>query len=245
MKEILSLTRRAIDEYGMIAPGDRVAVGVSGGKDSVLLLCALARLRSFYPAPFELIAVTSDPQFGNEPTDYGPIEELCRKLDVPYVVKRTDIGSIIFDIRKESNPCSLCARLRRGSLHDLCNELNCNKLALAHHSDDAAETFLMNLIHEGRIGCFSPVTYLSRKNITVIRPFCLLPETKIKSAVKRLDLPVVKSRCPADGATAREDAGELLLDLNRRYHGIRDRIIGAMRRRDIDGWGGASGKKDD
>lgn len=237
MREILSLTRKAVDEYGMIREGDRVAVGVSGGKDSVLMLRALADLRRFYPNRFDLVAITADPQFGGVATDYTPIEDLCRQLEVPYVVNRTDIGQIVFDVRKEPNPCSLCARLRRGALHDMCNQLGCNKLALAHHYDDAAETFLMNLIHEGRVGCFSPVTYLSRKDITMIRPFCLLPETKIKSAVKRLDIPVVKSVCPADGATAREDTKELLLELNRRYHGIKDRIVGAMRKGDIDGWG--------
>ena len=236
MREILSLCRRAVDEYGMIAENDRIAVGVSGGKDSVLLLCALAKLRDFYPKHFDLVAVTADLQFSGQPTDYTPIEKLCESLGVPYVIKRTDIAEIVFDIRKEKNPCSLCARLRRGALHDLCNELSCNKLAFAHHYDDAAETFLLNLIHEGRVGCFSPVTYLSRKDITVIRPFCLLPETKIKSAVRRLELPVVKSHCPADGGTAREETKELIAELNRRYHGIKDRIVGALQRGHIDGW---------
>lgn len=236
MREILSLCRRAVDDYGMIEENDRIAVGVSGGKDSVLLLCALAKLRDFYPKHFDLVAVTADLQFSGQPTDFSPIEKLCESLGVPCVVKRTDIAEIVFDIRKEKNPCSLCARLRRGALHDLCNELHCNKLALAHHYDDAAETFLLNLIHEGRVGCFSPVTYLSRKNVTVIRPFCLLPETKIRSAVKRLDLPVVKSPCPADGGTAREETKELLAELNRRYHGIKDRIVGALQRGHIDGW---------
>ncbi len=237
MKDVLSLTRKAVDEYTMIDEGDRIAVGVSGGKDSVLLLCALAQLKTFYPKSFELIAVTADPVFGGKETDYTPIARLCDRLQVPYEVVRTDIGQIVFDIRQEQNPCSLCARLRRGALHDICNRLHCNKLALAHHFDDAAETFFMNLIHEGRVGCFSPVTYLSRKDITVIRPFCLLPETKIKSSVKRQDLPIVKSVCPADGATAREDTKELLLELNRRYHGIKDRTVGALRKGNIDGWG--------
>jgi len=236
VREILSLCRRAVDEYGMIDEGDRVAVGVSGGKDSVLLLVALAKLRDFYPKKFSLVAVTADMGFQKTETDYGGIAALCESLHVEYVIKRTDIAEIVFDIRREKNPCSLCARLRRGALHDLCNEHGCNKLALAHHFDDAAETFLLNLIHEGRIGCFSPVTYLSRKDITVIRPFCLLPETKIKSAVKRNNLPVVKSACPADGGTAREETKELLNELNRRYHGIKERVVGALQRGHIDGW---------
>lgn len=236
MQEILSLTRRAVDEYGMIEDGDRIAVGVSGGKDSVLLLCALKNLSRFYPKKFTPIGVTLDLKFGGQPTDYSSIKELCEKLDIEYHVKETDIGQIIFDVRKESNPCSLCARMRRGALHDIAKELNCNKLALGHHSDDAVETFMMNLIYEGRIGCFSPVTYLSRKDITVIRPFCLLPEVKITSACKRLEIPIVKSKCPADGGTTRESTKQLLNTLNRDYHGIKNRILGALQRGHIDRW---------
>ncbi len=239
MREILSFTRRAVDDYGMIKPGDRIGVGVSGGKDSVLLLAALARLRMFYPAEFEITAVTADPGFGGKDTDYSKISELCGNLGIRHIIKRTDIAEIVFDVRKEENPCSLCARLRRGALHDICVENGFNKLALGHNFDDAAETFMMNLFHEGRIGCFSPVTYLSRKDITVIRPFCLLPETKIKSAVKRLGLPVVKSACPAAGTTAREEMKTLLRGLNTDYRGVKERIIGALRRGDIDGWGPA------
>lgn len=237
MKEILSLMRRAVDDYNMIEDGDSIGVGVSGGKDSVILLMALKNLQIFYPKKFTLTAITADPQFKGNPTDYSEIEKLCEKLGVKYIISRTDIGQIVFDVRKEEHPCSLCARLRRGALHDICVANGINKLALGHHYDDAAQTFMMNLIHEGRVGCFSPVTYLSRKDITVIRPLCLTPETKIKSAAKRLEVPIVKSCCPADGETAREDAKELLIDLNRRYHGIRERIIGAMKRQDIDGWG--------
>ena len=237
MREVLSFTRRAVDDYGMIEDGDRIAIGVSGGKDSVVLLAAMANLRIFYPKKFEIAAITADPQFGGQPTDYSEIEKLCEKLGVEYIIERTDIGQIVFDVRKEEHPCSLCARLRRGALHDICVAHGFNKLALGHHFDDAAETFMMNLIHEGRVGCFSPVTYLSRKDITLIRPFCLLPESKIKSAVKRQELPIVKSCCPADGTTSREDTKQLLSDLNKQYRGIKERIVGAMRRGDIDGWG--------
>lgn len=236
MQEILSLTRRAVDEYGMIEDGDRIAVGVSGGKDSILLLCALKSLSRFYPKKFTPIGVTLDLKFAGKPTDYSNIQKLCEKLDIEYYVKETDIAQIIFDVRKESNPCSLCARMRRGALHDIAKELNCNKLALGHHADDAVETFMMNLIYEGRIGCFSPVTYLSRKDITVIRPFCLLPEVKITSACKRLDIPVLKSACPADGGTTRESTKQLLNSLNRDYHGIKNRILGALQKSHIDRW---------
>ncbi len=236
MQEILSLTRRAVDEYGMIAEGDRIAIGVSGGKDSLLLLLALKNLSRFYPKKFTPVGITLDLKFGGKPTDYSEIKALCEKYDIEYYVKETDIAEIIFDVRRESNPCSLCARMRRGALHDMANELSCNKLALGHHADDAVETFMMNLIYEGRVGCFSPVTYLSRKDITVIRPFCLLPETKITSAAKRLNIPVVKSKCPADGGTTRQTTKELLNSLNRDYHGIKNRILGALQRGHIDRW---------
>lgn len=236
MREILSLTRRAVDQYGMIDEGDRIAVGVSGGKDSVLLLLALKNLSLFYPKKFTPVGVTLDPKFGGQPTDYSSIKDLCEKHDIEYHIKETDIGEIIFDVRKETNPCSLCARMRRGALHDMAKQLNCNKLALGHHSDDAVETFMMNLIYESRIGCFSPVTYLSRKDITVIRPFCLLPEVKIISACKRNEIPIVKSKCPADGGTTRESTKQLLNSLNRDYHGIKKRILGAMQRGHIDRW---------
>ena len=236
MQEILSFTRRAVDDYSMIEDGDRVAIGVSGGKDSLLLLLAMKNLSRFYPKKFTPVGITLDLKFGGKPTDYSEIKALCEKYDIEYHVKETDIAEIIFDVRRESNPCSLCARMRRGAVHDMTNELGCNKLALGHHADDAAETFMMNLIYEGRIGCFSPVTYLSRKDITVIRPFCLLPETKITSACKRLNIPVVKSKCPADGGTTRQTTKELLNSLNRDYHGIKNRILGALQRGHIDRW---------
>ncbi|MBR6052966.1 MAG: tRNA 2-thiocytidine(32) synthetase TtcA, partial [Clostridia bacterium] len=156
MQRILSFVRRAVDDYGMIRPGDKIAVGISGGKDSLTLLAALSALRRFYPARFDLVGITVD--MGFDGVDLSPIEEFCRALDVPFFVEKTEIAKVIFDIRKESNPCSLCAKMRRGALHSRAKAEGCNKIALGHHFDDAVETFLLNLFHEGRLGCFSPVT---------------------------------------------------------------------------------------
>ena len=232
----MSYMRSAMERYDMIAPGDRVAVGLSGGKDSVALLCALAQMRKFYPQPYALFAVSIDPQFGGVQTDYSPLEELCAKLDVPYTIKRTEIGPIIFDVRREPNPCSLCARMRRGALHDTVKEIGCNKLALGHHMDDAVETFMMNLLNEARIGCFSPVTYLSRKDLTMIRPMVFARESDCARVVRRLELPVVKSCCPADGATEREHMKHLLTSLEKDYGDVRQKILGAMQRGSLNGF---------
>ncbi len=182
MQEIMGYIRRAVTEYGMITDGDTVAVGVSGGKDSVALLAGLAGVRRFIGISFTLKAITLDNQFGGIETDYGPIAALCERLGVEYILKRTDIGRIIFDERNESNPCSLCARMRRGLLHDTAKTNGCNKIALGHHYNDAVETFLMNLFNEGRIGCFSPVTYLSRKDLTMVRPLVFATEREIRRA---------------------------------------------------------------
>ena len=171
MQELMSRMRAAMEKYEMIAPGDTVAVGVSGGKDSLALLYALNELRRFYPAPYTLKAISVDPCFFGQPTDYSAIEALCGEMGVEYVIRRTELYHIIFETRKEANPCSLCARMRRGMLHNMCNALGANKLALGHHMDDAAETFMMNLLSGGTLGSFRPVTYLSRKEITMIRPF--------------------------------------------------------------------------
>ena len=177
----------------MIRPGDRVAVGVSAGKDSLTLLYALAELRRFYPVPFTLCAITVDMGF-DPPADLSPIRALCQKLDVPYHVVPSDIAKVVFDIRKESNPCSLCAKMRRGALHGYASEIGCNVVALGHHFDDAVETFMLNLFFEGRIGCFSPVSYLSRRKIRLIRPLLYLPEKDIRYFAQKMDLPVVKSQ---------------------------------------------------
>ncbi len=236
MQRMLSYLRRACDDYNMIEEGDKIAVGVSGGKDSVMLLCALNALKRFYPKSFELCAIILDPQFGGIETDYSCIQKLCDDIGVPLKIARTQIGEIIFTERKEKSPCSLCARMRRGALHDLTLELGCNKLALGHHKDDVIETFLMNLFSEGRIGCFSPVTYLSRKNLYMIRPLIYAPESEIEAAVARLSLPTVKSRCPADGATLRQKTKEQIAALERERQGVSEKIFGALVRSGIDGW---------
>jgi tRNA(Ile)-lysidine synthase TilS/MesJ len=234
IKRILSFTRRALDDYGMIAPGDKIAVGVSAGKDSLTLLCAMAELRRFYPVPFELIAITID--MGFEGSDFSSIAKLCEELDVPYHVIPTEISKVIFDVRKEKNPCSLCAKMRRGALHNAAKELGCNTVALGHHFDDAVETFMLNLFFEGRLGCFSPVTHLSRVGLKLIRPMLYMPEKDVRYFANKVELPVVKSLCPADGNTQREEMKQLLHSLERKHDGLRYRIFGAMQRGEIDGF---------
>lgn len=237
MQKLMGYMRKAITDYSMLKDGDKVAVGLSGGKDSVALLAGLCGLRDFIGIDYKIIAITVDPCFGGVKTDYSPVERLCESYGVPYIIKRSDLGNIIFEQRKESNPCSLCARMRRGMLHDLCNEHGANKLALGHHYNDAVETFLMNLFHEGRIGCFQPVTYLSRKDITMIRPLALAPEKLIASAVRRHGLPVVKSKCPVDGETAREETKKWLDSMEKNgYPGLTKRLFGAIKRGHINGW---------
>lgn len=236
MQRILGLSRKAIQMYDMIADGDRIAVGVSGGKDSLILLQSLALLRRFIGIDYELVAISIDMGHENVRTDFSAIGKMCDALEVPYVVKPTEIGPIVFDMRQEKNPCSLCARMRRGSLHDATKANGCNKLALGHHKDDAVETFFMNLFSEGRLGCFQPVTYLSRKDMTVIRPLVLASEGEISSAARRLGLPIVKSKCPVDGHTNREKTKQYVRDMEHRDHGFRDRIFGAMQRAHLDGF---------
>lgn len=234
MKRILSFVRRAVDDYAMIEEGDRIAVGVSAGKDSLTLLAALAALRRFYPKKFELVAITIDMGFPN--TDFSAVRAFCETLDVPYHIFPSEIYKIIFDIRKEKNPCSLCAKMRRGALHNAAKSLGCNRVALGHHFDDAVETFMLNLFYEGRIGCFSPVTYLSRADLYLIRPMLYLPEKDIRYFASHADLPIVKSACPADGNTEREEMKKLLATLDREHKGLRYRIFGAMQRGEIDGF---------
>ena len=236
MRKILSRTRAAVDDYKMIQDGDKIAVGVSGGKDSVMLLKALCDLKRFYPAEFEIVAITLDMRFDNEDGDFSPIQNLCDEYGIQYVIQKTDLYEIIFNIRKEECPCSLCARMRRGILHDTAKQLGCNKIALGHHLDDAAETFMMNLLIESRIGCFAPVTYLSRRDITMIRPLIYVRETAVEQAVERLNLPVIESKCPANEKTKREDAKLLLQRLSDEYGDVPERIIGAMQRGSIDRW---------
>ncbi len=235
MKRMLSYTRRGVDDYNMIEEGDKIAVGISGGKDSLALLCSLAYLRRFYPKKFELIAITIDMGFEGS-MDFTPVKELCEKLDVPYYIIPTEISKIIFDVRKESNPCSLCAKMRRGALHNAAKELGCTSVALGHHFDDVVETFMLNLFFEGRLGCFSPVTYLSRVGIKLIRPMLYMPEKDVVEFAKKNELPVVESKCPADKNTEREEMKQLLRTLERQNKGLRYRIFGAICRGELDGF---------
>lgn len=237
MQQILGYIRRAITEYGMIQNGDTIAVGVSGGKDSVALLVGLARVRSFIGIDFSLKAITLDNQFNGLPSDYSKIQQLCDEYGIPYLIRRTDIGSIVFDTRNETNPCSLCARMRRGLLHDTTKALGCNKIALGHHYDDAVETFFMSLIFEGRLSCFQPVTWLDRTGITQIRPLLYCGENLIRNTARRLALPVVENRCPADGNTKRQEIKELIYELQGRYPGLKARTFGAMQRLPLPQWG--------
>ena len=234
MQHILSLVRRCVEDYDMIDAGETVAVGVSGGKDSVLTLAALARLRRFYPKKFEVAAVTIDA--GAPGMDFSPIARLCRELEVPYYVERVPIYEVVFEARQEKNPCSLCAKFRRGALSTKLNDLGISKIALGHHYDDAVETMLMSLFIEGRISCFQPVTYLDRTQVTQIRPLLYVQEREVRGAVKRLGLPVVKNPCPANGSTKREEMKELLRTLDQQFPGVKKRIFGAIQRYPLYGW---------
>ena len=239
MNKILSLTRRCVEDYDMIHPGDRVAVGVSGGKDSLTLLVALAKLREFYPAPFTVEAFTLDMGHadGIPAADFSQVAELSRQLDVPYTILKSEVQHIIFDLRKEKNPCSMCAKMRRGALHNAMQERGIKKIALGHHYDDAIETFFMSLIFEGRLSCFQPVTYLDRTGITQIRPLLYCGESLIRNTAQRLELPIVNNPCPADGSTKRQEIKELIYELQGRYPGLKSRAFGAMQRLPLPEWG--------
>ncbi len=240
MQRVLGQMRKAINEYEMIREGDRICVGVSGGKDSLVLLTGLIRLRKFIGISFDVVGLTIDPNFGGVPGDYSSVAELCKREGVEYHVLPTQIGEIVFDVRKEPNPCSLCARMRRGALHNEAVRLGCNKIALGHNYDDAVETFIMNLFTEGRLGCFSPKNELDGKELTLIRPLVFAREKEIRHAARSCDLHIVKSKCPADGHTNRQTTKEFLAEMERKDHGFKDRIFGAMRRSGLDGWGNKS-----
>jgi len=235
VQQVIGRLRKAIDDYDMIEHGEKVTVALSGGKDSALLLKGMAKLSEFHPKNFSVCAVYIDLGFGN--TDIDAIKRLCDDTKVELCIKRTEIGKIIFEHRREKNPCALCAKMRRGAIHNAALEMGSHKIALGHHMDDAVETFMMNLMYESRIGCFQPVTYLSRKDVTVIRPMIYMNEREIKGAVKRLNIPVMKSPCPVDGTTKRENTKQLLKELSREHPHIRQSIFGAMQRAGIDGWG--------
>ena len=234
MQHILALVRRCVEDYDMIRDGETVAVGVSGGKDSLLLLAALAQLRRFYPKKFDLVAITIDS--GVPGMDFSRVRKLCEELDVPYRIELVPTYEIVFLSRKEKNPCSLCAKMRRGALSTLLNEMGIRKIALGHHFDDAAETLLMNLFLEGRIGCFQPVTYLDRTDVTQIRPLLYVQEQEVRRAVNRLRLPVVENPCPANGSTQREEMKQLIADLEQKYPNLKKKIFGAIQRYPLYGW---------
>ena len=234
MQKLMGLMRRCIEDYHMIEAGDRIAVGVSGGKDSLTLLRLLAAIREYYPKPFTLEAFTIN--LGLPDMDYGPVADFCRSLEVPYTEIPTQIGPIIFDHRKEKNPCSMCAKMRRGALHAALVERGIHKVALGHHVDDAVETFLMSLLFEGRISCFQPVTYLDRTQVVQIRPMLYLPEQTVAHFAQKMDLPVVHNTCPADKQTKRQEIKELVYQLSATYPDLKTRVFGAMQRLPLPYW---------
>ena len=234
MRLILSHLRRCIEDYDMIQEGDKIAVGVSGGKDSLVLLYAMAKLKEFYPVPFELHAITVHP--GVPDMDFGRVAALCGELNVPYHLLETEIFDIIFNHRKEKNPCSMCAKMRRGAIHNAMAELGLNKIALGHHYDDAVETFFLSLFYEGRLSCFQPVTYLDRTGVTQIRPLLYCSEGMVRGAAQRTELPIVHNPCPADGNTRRQEVKDLVAELSKTYPKLKEYVFGAMQRLPLPAW---------
>ena len=234
MQKLMGLVRRCVDDYNMIEAGDKIAVGVSGGKDSLVLLVLLAGLREYFNKPFTLEAITIDMGLN---MDYSAIQTLCDSIRVPYTIVKTEITPIIFEHRKEKNPCSMCAKMRRGALNQAILDRGFNKLALGHHYDDAVETFVMNLLFEGRIGCFQPVTNLDRTGIIQIRPMLYIHEKTVDNFAVRQQLPIVENRCPVDKQTKREEIKQLVYDLSKTYPDLKERIFGAMQRLPLPEWG--------
>lgn len=234
LQRLMSLTRQAIDTYQMIQDGDHIAIGISGGKDSLTLLYALHGLMRFYPKKFSLSAITVNLGLGN--LDLDPVKSLCKELYIPYTIVSTEIGPILFESRKETNPCSLCAKMRKGALNEQAKKLGCNKIAYAHHREDMIETMLMSLIYEGRFHTFSPVTYLDRMDLTVIRPLIYVNEADVIGFVHKNEVPVVKSPCPADGYTKRQYVTDLLAQLNRENPGVKERMFAAIQNGMMEGW---------
>lgn len=234
LQQVLSFVRKAVDDYNMIEENDKIAIGISGGKDSLTLLYALHGLKRFYPKHFEIHAVTVDLGFKN--LNLEEIKALCESLGVEYTIVSTDIAHIIFEDRKESNPCSLCAKMRKGALNDAIKAAGCNKVAYAHHKDDVVETMLMSLIFEGRFHTFSPVTYLDRTGLTVIRPLMYMNEADVIGFINKYEVPVVKSPCPADGYTKREYVKNLLKQLNQENPGVKERMFTAIQSGNLKGW---------
>lgn len=246
MQRMMGLMRRCIDDYRMIEPNDKIAVGVSGGKDSLTLLALLAALREYYPQPYDLTAITID--MGLPGMDFAPVEDFCARLGVPYRRVPTQIGPIIFEYRKEKNPCSMCAKMRRGALNQALLEQGFHKVALGHHYDDAVETFLMSLLFEGRLSCFQPVTYLDRSDVTQIRPMLYLTESMVRNFAAEQQLPVVHNVCPSDKHTKRQEIKDLIVTLSATYPDLKNRVFGAMQRLPLPEWGVTPhprGKKDE
>lgn len=239
MEKLLSLVRRCVEDYDMIAPGDKVAVGVSGGKDSLVTLVTLAKLARFYPVPFTVEAITLDMGHvdGGESMDFSGVRRLCDELEVAYTVIPTEISHIVFDLRREKNPCSMCAKMRRGALNNAALERGIHKVALGHHYDDAIETFFLSLIYEGRLSCFQPVTELDRTGIVLIRPLLYCGENFIRHTAQREGLPVVHNPCPADGLTKRQEIKEYVYQMEGKYPGFKARVFGAMQRLPLPAWG--------
>ncbi|MBE6541753.1 MAG: adenine nucleotide alpha hydrolase family protein [Ruminococcaceae bacterium] len=236
LQKLLSSVRQALDHYNMISEGEKIAVGLSGGKDSAALLCALARMKDFYPKKYDLCAVSVDMGFAGADDFFYPMKKLCSDLDVEYHIVKTQIAQIVFNEKQEKNPCSLCAKLRRGALNNEAASLGAKKIALGHHLDDAVETFMMSLMHEGRIGCFSPVTVYEDTGISVIRPLIYTKESDIKSFVRANSIEIPHSPCPENHNTEREKMKEFLHPFEVEKRGTYKRILGAMERREIDGW---------
>lgn len=234
MKKILSRLRCAVDDYNMIEEGDKIAVGISGGKDSLVSLLAMKTLKRFYPKQFHLEAVTIDLGFSD--MDYSPIARLCEENEIPYHIEKTDIKQIVFDIRQEENPCSLCAKMRRGAMCSAVKERGIEKIVYGHHFDDVLNTYFLSLIYEGRMNTFSPVTYLERMGVTVLRPFIYVEEAEIRKYAEKMNLPIVKNSCPADKNTKRQYANDLVWKLERENHGFRNRLFTAIQNSDISGW---------
>ena len=234
MQKLVGLVRRCADDYGMLQSGDRVAVGVSGGKDSLTLLVLLAALRQYHPSHFDLHAVTVD--MGLAGMDFSQVASLCDRLEVPYTRVETQIAPIIFDYRQEKNPCSMCAKMRRGALNQTLLDLGCNKVALGHHYDDAVETFFLSLFYEGRLSCFQPVTNLDRTGVIQIRPMLYLSEKTITHFAEKEQLPVVHNPCPANGHSRRQEVKELIAGLEGRYPDIKQKLFGSLQRYPLYGW---------
>lgn len=227
LQQLLSLTRKAIDDYHMIEPGDKIAVGISGGKDSLALIYALKELQRFYPNKYDLMAISIDLGFGN--IDFDKIRSYCDSLDVEFNVVKTDIAEIVFESRKEKSPCSLCAKMRKGALNKFAKESGCNKTAFGHHKDDIVNTMMMSLIYEGRFHTFSPVTYLDRMNITLIRPFLYVEEADIIGFINKYNIEIIKNPCPVDGITKRQYAKELVAAINKENPGVKNRMFTAIK----------------